>query len=380
MKLKDWNEDGRKSQDKSWSADGNKGGNRKRREEALLEDSFADLDMDDMNGVNDIDEANDMDDMNGMEEAPGNGLEDDWEEEAGPLRPWGKVLIFFGLAVPAAIICAVLWTVIHPERPEKPEGDGQNIMAETTQTPQPSEEIPEGEEQSSEAPESGQTPEPEEDFDSEQDMEPAGTQEPEKQPATQATSDAGTVLSSTDAGEVEKEPVSGDTGMTFGEVQESVTPKDVINLRSSPTTKDESNVVVQAKNGETLSRSGINSSTGWSRIEYNGQTLFAVTGYLTTDLNYKPPLPPSDPNRVTTISGRIIIFANCDDWITPKEYVNLRTEPSTSEGEATVSCQLNNGEKAHRTGYSTDAGWSRVEYNGQVLYVVTSLMNATSGE
>ena len=77
--------------------------------------------------------------------------------------------------------------------------------------------------------------------------------------------------------------------MTFGDVNETVTAKDVINLRSTPYTGDEGNVVGQLKNGETLVRTGRNDSTGWSRLEYNGQTVYAVTAYLTTDLAYKTP-------------------------------------------------------------------------------------------
>ena len=169
-------------------------------------------------------------------------------------------------------------------------------------------------------------------------------------------------------------PPAGNGVMTFSAVQESVTPKDAVNLRTAPTTTDENNIVVKIQNGEALSRTGINNDTGWSRIDYNGQTLYAVSQYLTTDLNYKPPVIPADPNRVVTAGGSVVIFENCDDWITPKEYVNLRTEPSTVQDNDTVSCQLNYGEKAHRTGYSEDFGWARVEYNGQVLYVVTSFV------
>ena len=51
--------------------------------------------------------------------------------------------------------------------------------------------------------------------------------------------------------------------MTFGDVNETVTAKDVINLRSTPYTGDEGNVVGQLKNGETLVRTGRNDSTGW---------------------------------------------------------------------------------------------------------------------
>ncbi len=80
-------------------------------------------------------------------------------------------------------------------------------------------------------------------------------------------------------------------------------------------------------------------------------------------------------NRVTTQDGRVVEFTDCDDMVTPKEYVNLRTEPSTSQMDASVSCRLNKGETAHRTGISEEMGWSRVEYNGQILYVITSYIS-----
>lgn len=86
------------------------------------------------------------------------------------------------------------------------------------------------------------------------------------------------------------------------------------------------------------------------------------------------PVVTTDPNRVSTKDGRVIVFTDCDDIVTPKEYVNLRLEPSTSEGNATVHCRLNYGETVHRTGISEDSGWSRVEKDGVVCYVVTSLI------
>ena len=39
-------------------------------------------------------------------------------------------------------------------------------------------------------------------------------------------------------------------------------------------------VVATIKNGETVTRTGINEEFGWSRVEYNGQTLYCVTSYL----------------------------------------------------------------------------------------------------
>lgn len=159
-------------------------------------------------------------------------------------------------------------------------------------------------------------------------------------------------------------------------IEENVTAKNVTNLRSAPTTEDQGNIVGQLVNGESLLRVAANADTGWSRLEYNGEFVYAVSQYLTTDLGYRPPVITADPNRVNTLDGRVILFENCDDYITPKEYVNLRTEPSTTEGDATVHCQVQRGERLHRTGISGDSGWSRVEYDGRSLYVVSSYMTA----
>lgn len=290
--------------------------------------------------------------------------EEEWEEDPKPLAPWVMALIFLGMILLAALICLVLWRFTHPgqggsdQEPPAQVTAGPGVTADPAGTSGPETTAEPAATSGPEAtPEPAATPAPE------TTSEPAVTPGATQKPQSGVNSDGQT-----------KDPIAGNAAMTFSELEESVTPKDVVNLRSVPTTTDETNIVVQAKNGEVLQRTGINQDTGWSRIDYGGQTLYAVNQYLTTDLNYKTPVQPSDPNRVNTVGGRIIIFTDCDDWISPKDYVNLRTEPSTSEGNATVSCQLNYGEKAHRTGYSADAGWSRVEYNGQVLYVVTSLM------
>ena len=160
--------------------------------------------------------------------------------------------------------------------------------------------------------------------------------------------------------------------MTFADVSESVTAKDVTNLRTSPSTTEAGNVIGKLRNGEILTRTGRNEDTGWSRLEYNGQTVYAVSSYLVTDLSYTTPETPTDSNRVSTQDGRVIVFTDCDDYITPKDVINLRTEPSTSAGESTVRTQVKNGTNLHRTGYSEASGWSRVEYNGEILYAVTN--------
>ena len=305
--------------------------------------------------------------------------EEDWPEEPAFGQRGKMLLVFAAMVAVAAVLCAGLWFVTH-RNGSKPDGRGEVASGDTTGL-----EItlpPEPEGGASEAgtgapsalePEGGETE--------------TGTGAPAAAEPEGSTSEAGTGASSASEPEGStaeagtgassaSEPENGDSTMRFEAVQESVTPKDVVNLRTVPSTADAETVVVQVSNGQVLSRSGINRDTGWSKIDYEGQTLYAVTQYLTTDLSYKTPVTPLDPNRVSTISGRVIIFTDCDDQLTPKEYVNLRTEPSTTEGDATVSCQVSSGEAVHRTGVSADSGWSRVEYNGQVLYVVTSLMQA----
>ena len=67
----------------------------------------------------------------------------------------------------------------------------------------------------------------------------------------------------------------------FEPVNDQVTAKDVVNLRTLPSvTHEDSQVVAQLTNGEVITRTGINEELGWSRVEYNGQTLYCVSQYL----------------------------------------------------------------------------------------------------
>lgn len=160
---------------------------------------------------------------------------------------------------------------------------------------------------------------------------------------------------------VEADP---EVGVTFEEVNEQVTSKDVTNLRSTMDQGDDSNVVAQLKNGETATRTG-KGNNGWSRVSYNGETLYAVSSYLTTDLSYQTPAkePASEfKTQFTTVSENV----------TAKDVTNLRNRPSV-EDPSQVIVQLHNGEVIVRTGIS-DVGWSRVEYNGQTLYCISSYL------
>lgn len=79
----------------------------------------------------------------------------------------------------------------------------------------------------------------------------------------------------------EEEPDDG-IETVFRAVNDKVTPKDAVNLRTLPSvTNEASTVVAKVSNGEVLVRTGINDELGWSRVEYHGQILYCVSSYLT---------------------------------------------------------------------------------------------------
>jgi len=74
---------------------------------------------------------------------------------------------------------------------------------------------------------------------------------------------------------------SNDMGLTFTEVNDVVTAVDVTNLRSEPSTAQGANTVVaKLKNGTTVTRIGREDVTGWSKLVYEGEIVYASTNYL----------------------------------------------------------------------------------------------------
>lgn len=151
----------------------------------------------------------------------------------------------------------------------------------------------------------------------------------------------------------------------FEPVYEEVTAKEEINLRSIPSQGEDSEILYTLKNGEIATRIAI-CDTGWSKVIWNGETCYAVSSYLTTNLNYDPHAPQKDPDGIQTE------FREVNEKVTAKDVVNLRKLPSVTNPEAVVVCQLKKGDIAVRTGISEEQGWSRVEFNGEILYCVSS--------
>lgn len=148
-------------------------------------------------------------------------------------------------------------------------------------------------------------------------------------------------------------------------VNEQVTAKELTNLRTAATTK--SDIVVALKNGEIATRIGVGKN-GWSKLQYNGQTVYAITSYLTTDLEIKQTIQTPGQQK-DIVAGHE--FSPKSDKVTAKEYVNLRVLPTTDSESVG---QLKSGEFLERTAVS-NRGWSRLIYNGQVVYAKTSLLS-----
>lgn len=154
-----------------------------------------------------------------------------------------------------------------------------------------------------------------------------------------------------------------EVGVNFTEVEEQVTAKDEVNLRSTMEQGSDDNIVGSMKNGETAVRTGVGNN-GWARIIYNGQTVYCVSNYLTTDLSYVTPQETESEFKTK--------FTDVSENVTAKEVTNLRNRPSV-ESPSEVIAELKNGEVIVRTGVSNE-GWSRVEYNGQTLYCISSYL------
>lgn len=150
-------------------------------------------------------------------------------------------------------------------------------------------------------------------------------------------------------------------GVRFYNYSDKVTAKQVVNLREYPST-GENFIVGELKNGEYLQRTGI-SEQGWSRLIYNGNIVYAVSSYL---------LAEGEVFDESSNQNEQYYFDSVNDSVTAKIETNLRNAPTTSGSD--VIATLKNGDYIKRTGINLSTGWSRLEYNGQTVYAVSSYL------
>ena len=165
----------------------------------------------------------------------------------------------------------------------------------------------------------------------------------------------------------------------FVAVNQMVTAKKLVNLRKLPSVEHEDAVVLdQLDNGEIATCVGV-SDNGWSKLIYKGTTCYAVSSYLeeVTDASAVPDSGASEAKPTESAQEQVEIqtqFEFVDDMVTAKKAVNLRSLPSTEDPRCVIVAQLHNGVVIRRTGINRDLGWSRVDYNGQPLYCITSYL------
>ena len=158
--------------------------------------------------------------------------------------------------------------------------------------------------------------------------------------------------------------------MNFRPVDESVTAKEETNLRSIPSQGEDSQVLYKLKNGEIAKRIAICDS-GWSKVMFNGSVYYAVSSYLTTDMNYTA-IPEYEEETVD--DGVETRFVAVNEKVTAKIEVNLRTLPSVEHPDCRIVTLLKNGTVVVRTGINEELGWSRLDYQGQTVYCVSSML------
>jgi len=100
-----------------------------------------------------------------------------------------------------------------------------------------------------------------------------------------------------------------------------------------------------------------------SLTEKETEKLFEIIGKL-----------KKDGCGIIFISHKIDEVLSISDRVTAKVEVNLRSLPSVEDPDCVVVATLTNGEVVERTGINRDLGWSRVQYNGQTLYCVSSYL------
>lgn len=121
-----------------------------------------------------------------------------------------------------------------------------------------------------------------------------------------------------------------------------------VNLREGPGT-DYDVVTTQAK-GTQLKRTGV-TDNGWSQVEYDGEECYISSTYVS---NNKPPVEVSEKSDTVVVTTT----------------ANIRKGPGTEHDVVVVA---NANVELKRTGV-TDNGWSRVEYEGQEVYIFNDLI------
>lgn len=190
----------------------------------------------------------------------------------------------------------------------------------------------------------------------------ASETEAETEKETEAeTRAAETETAETKAAETEKTQQDKESSASYTDVNETVWATYSVSIRSAASTDaDKLDVLVGSY---SITRTGVGDN-GWSKVDYNGQTGYIKSEYLTTT----KPAAASDSTQQTTEKKQ-----ETKETVYATAGVNIRAKASA---DADKIGTLAAGGSITRTG-KTSSGWSRVDYNGQTGYIKSDYLTTT---
>lgn len=175
------------------------------------------------------------------------------------------------------------------------------------------------------------------------------------------TKAAETETAETKAAETEKTQQDKASAASYTDVNETVWATYSVSIRSAASTDaDKLDVLVGSY---SITRTGVGDN-GWSKVDYNGQTGYIKSEYLTTT----KPAAASDSTQQTTEKKQ-----ETKETVYATAGVNIRAKASA---DADKIGTLAAGGSITRTG-NTSSGWSRVDYNGQTGYIKSDYLTTT---
>lgn len=175
------------------------------------------------------------------------------------------------------------------------------------------------------------------------------------------TKAAETETAETKAAEPEKTQQDKASAASYTDVNETVWATYSVSIRSAASTDaDKLDVLVGSY---SITRTGVGDN-GWSKVDYNGQTGYIKSEYLTTT----KPAAASDSTQQTTEKKQ-----ETKETVYATAGVNIRAKASA---DADKIGTLAVGGSITRTG-KTSSGWSRVDYNGQTGYIKSDYLTTT---
>ena len=185
----------------------------------------------------------------------------------------------------------------------------------------------------------------------------------ESETAETETKAAETETAETKAAETEKTQQDKESSASYTDVNETVWATYSVSIRSAASTDaDKLDVLVGSY---SITRTGVGDN-GWSKVDYNGQTGYIKSEYLTTT----KPAAASDSTQQTSETKQET--KETKETVYATAGVNIRAKASA---DADVIGTLIAGYSITRT--SNSNGWSKVDYNGQTGYIKSDYLTTT---